>query len=45
MYRKEQCPSLLKDPEQHEVDDVDQDKSDKTPIIKWHRVTGLVIEL
>ncbi|XWS08222.1 hypothetical protein CRYUN_Cryun41cG0061200 [Craigia yunnanensis] len=45
MYRKEQCLSLLKDPEQHEVDDVDQDKSDKPPIIKWHRVLWAIQDL
>ncbi|KAE8714781.1 4-alpha-glucanotransferase DPE2-like isoform X1 [Hibiscus syriacus] len=38
MYRKELCPSLLQDPEPHEVNDVDQDKFDKTPTIKWHRI-------
>lgn len=32
-YRKEECLSLLKDP------DVDnQDKSDRTPTLKWHKV-------
>ncbi|WRX12165.1 Spt6 acidic [Theobroma cacao] len=44
-YRKEQCLSLLKDPEQHEVDDVDQDKSEKTPTIKWHRVLWAIQDL
>ncbi|KAK8575678.1 hypothetical protein V6N13_033070 [Hibiscus sabdariffa] len=45
MYRKEECPSLLQDPEPHEVDDVDQDKSDKTPTIKWHRVLWAIRDL
>jgi hypothetical protein len=37
MYRKEQCLSLLKDPEQ---DDENRDKVDaeKTPKLKWHKV-------
>ncbi|XWS65424.1 hypothetical protein CRYUN_Cryun05aG0111600 [Craigia yunnanensis] len=45
MYRKEQCLSLLKDPEQHEVDDVDQDKSDKAPKVKWHKVLWAIQDL
>ncbi|XWS74617.1 hypothetical protein CRYUN_Cryun01aG0014000 [Craigia yunnanensis] len=45
MYRKEKCPSMLIDPEQHEVDDVDQDKSDATPTIKWHRVLWAIQDL
>ncbi|XP_021296325.1 transcription elongation factor SPT6 homolog [Herrania umbratica] len=44
-YRKEQCLSLLKDPEQHEIDDVDQDNSEKTPAIKWHRVLWAIQDL
>ncbi|KAK8480758.1 hypothetical protein V6N13_092320 [Hibiscus sabdariffa] len=44
MYRKEECPSLLQDPETQEVDD-DQDKSDKTPTIKWHRVLWAIRDL
>ncbi|XVF82582.1 hypothetical protein PTKIN_Ptkin16aG0061200 [Pterospermum kingtungense] len=42
MYRKEQCLSLLKDPEQQEVDDADQDK---TPTIKWHKVLWAIQDL
>ncbi|GMJ14356.1 hypothetical protein HRI_005104800 [Hibiscus trionum] len=45
MYRKEKCLSLLQDPEPHEVDDVDQDNSDKTPTIKWHRVLWAIRDL
>ncbi|KAE8724314.1 4-alpha-glucanotransferase DPE2-like isoform X1 [Hibiscus syriacus] len=45
MYRKELCLSLLQDPEPHEVDDVDQDNSDKTPTIKWHRVLWAIRDL
>ncbi|KAK8629741.1 hypothetical protein V6N13_078570 [Hibiscus sabdariffa] len=45
VYRKEQCLSLLQDPEPHEVDDVDQDKSDKTPTVKWHRVLWAIRDL
>ena len=33
MYRKEDCLSLLKDPE-----DDNQDKSERTPTLKWHKV-------
>ncbi|KHG09405.1 Transcription elongation factor SPT6 [Gossypium arboreum] len=44
MYRKEQCLSLLQDPEQHEVDD-DQDKSEKAPTMKWHRVLWAIQDL
>ncbi|OMO86529.1 hypothetical protein CCACVL1_09571 [Corchorus capsularis] len=45
MYRKEQCLSLLQDPEQHGVDDVDQEKAEKTPTIKWHRVLWAIQDL
>ncbi|KAL4386407.1 hypothetical protein GQ457_09G027050 [Hibiscus cannabinus] len=45
MYRKEQCLSLLQDPEQHEGDDIDQDKSEKAPTIKWHRVLWAIQDL
>ncbi|KAA3478359.1 transcription elongation factor SPT6-like [Gossypium australe] len=45
MYRKEQCLSLLQDPEPHEVDDIDQEKSDKKPTIKWHKVLWAIRDL
>lgn len=37
MYRKEECLSLLKDPEKYEVDD-NHDKLETTPTLKWHKV-------
>ena len=43
MYRKEECLSLLKDPEQPEDDDENQDKNEKTPTLKWHKVNFLFI--
>uniref|UniRef100_A0A6N2KU44 Spt6 acidic N-terminal domain-containing protein n=1 Tax=Salix viminalis TaxID=40686 RepID=A0A6N2KU44_SALVM len=36
MYRKEECLSLLKDPDQH-VDNENSDDTDKTPTFKWHK--------
>ena len=38
MYRKEECLSLLKDPDQPEADEVNLDSSEKTPKLKWHKV-------
>jgi hypothetical protein len=38
MYRKEECLSLLKDLERPEAGDENWDKSNKTPILKWHKV-------
>lgn len=43
MYRKEECLSLLKDPEQPEVDDDNLEKNERTPPLKWHKVKVLVI--
>lgn len=40
MYRREECLSLLKDPGQHEGDDENRDDFEKTPTLKWHKVTG-----
>ncbi|KAG7962184.1 hypothetical protein I3843_09G052600 [Carya illinoinensis] len=46
MYRKEECLSLLKDPEQPEADDDDnQDRSDRTPSLKWHKVLWAIQDL
>ncbi|PPR92538.1 hypothetical protein GOBAR_AA28127 [Gossypium barbadense] len=45
MYRKEQCLSLLQDPEPHEVDDIDQEKPDKKPTIKWHKILWVIRDL
>ncbi|KAJ6747676.1 TRANSCRIPTION ELONGATION FACTOR SPT6 [Salix koriyanagi] len=36
MYRKEECLSLLKDPEQHEDDENPYD-TDRIPTFKWHK--------
>ena len=38
MYRKEECLSLLKDP----ADD-NQNNSERTPTLKWHKVNALVM--
>ncbi|GKV29000.1 hypothetical protein SLEP1_g37984 [Rubroshorea leprosula] len=43
MYRKEECPSLLKDLDQEE-EHGNQDKS-KTPKIRWHKVLWAVRDL
>ncbi|XP_050203908.1 transcription elongation factor SPT6 homolog [Mercurialis annua] len=45
MYRKEECLSLLKDPEQHEADDDSYDKSDRPPMLKWHKVLWAIHDL
>ncbi|OAY44576.1 transcription elongation factor SPT6 homolog isoform X1 [Manihot esculenta] len=45
MYRKEECSSLLKDPENLEVDDENHDKSDRTPMLKWHKVLWAIQDL
>ena len=41
MYRKEEILSLLKDTE-HESGD-DQDRNEKTPSLKWHKVSKIVL--
>lgn len=38
MYRKEECLSLLKDPEHLELEDESQDKNDRPSVLKWHKV-------
>ncbi|XP_050210070.1 transcription elongation factor SPT6 homolog [Mercurialis annua] len=43
MYRKEECLSLLKDPDQH--DDDSYDKSDTPPMLKWHKVLWAIHDL
>ena len=43
MYRKEECLSLLKDPDQH-VDNENSDDTDKTPTFKWHKVNYFGID-
>ncbi|KAF3970489.1 hypothetical protein CMV_005822 [Castanea mollissima] len=45
MYRKGECLSLLKDPEQLEDDDENQDKNEKTPTLKWHKVLWAIQDL
>lgn len=34
MYRKEECPSILKDPEHIDMDD----QNEKASTLKWHKV-------
>ncbi|GFY88174.1 global transcription factor group B1 [Actinidia rufa] len=42
MYRKEECLSLLRDPEQHETDFENQNKPDQQPTIRWHKRTDVL---
>ncbi|KAF3442193.1 hypothetical protein FNV43_RR16109 [Rhamnella rubrinervis] len=44
MYRKEECLSLLKDPNKYEVDD-NQDMPERTPTLKWHKVLWAIQDL
>lgn len=44
MYRKEECLSLLKDPEEQEVDDDNKDDFERPPKLKWHKVIEFVKE-
>lgn len=39
MYRKDECLSLFKDPEQLEADEL-QNSCDKKPALMWHKVQG-----
>ncbi|GFY84642.1 global transcription factor group B1 [Actinidia rufa] len=45
MYRKEECLSLLRDPEQHEADIENQNKPDPKPTIRWHKVLWAIQDL
>ncbi|KAM7529941.1 hypothetical protein LguiB_033351 [Lonicera macranthoides] len=45
MYRKEECLSLFKNTELHEVDDDKQKKSDKKPTLRWRKVLWAVQDL
>lgn len=45
MYRKEECLSLLKDPDQLEADDGNLDNPEKTPKLKWHKVLWAIQDL
>ncbi|KAI5350858.1 hypothetical protein L3X38_003749 [Prunus dulcis] len=38
MHRKDECQSLLKDPEHLELEEENQDKLEKPLEIKWHKV-------
>ncbi|KAJ8759840.1 hypothetical protein K2173_009941 [Erythroxylum novogranatense] len=42
MYRKEVCSSLL---QEHVLDDEHQDKSDRNPMLKWHKVLWTIKDL
>lgn len=44
MYRKDECPSLFKDPEQLETDGL-QNSFDKKPVLMWHKVQRFVYKL
>ncbi|XP_054811877.1 transcription elongation factor SPT6 homolog isoform X2 [Prosopis cineraria] len=43
MYRKEECLSLLKNPQQ--PDDENWDKTEKSPTLKWHKVLWAIQDL
>ncbi|XP_044467920.1 transcription elongation factor SPT6 homolog [Mangifera indica] len=45
MYRKEECLSLLKDPEEQEVDDDNKDDFERPPKLKWHKVLWAIQDL
>ncbi|XP_059668271.1 transcription elongation factor SPT6 homolog [Cornus florida] len=45
MYRKEECLSLFKDPEELEPDVESQNKSDQKPTIRWHKVLWAIQDL
>uniref|UniRef100_A0A7N2QWY4 Uncharacterized protein n=1 Tax=Quercus lobata TaxID=97700 RepID=A0A7N2QWY4_QUELO len=42
MYRKEQCLSLLKDPEEGEMENDEGEEMERVPKLKWHKVGALV---
>ncbi|KAL8133543.1 hypothetical protein AgCh_008853 [Apium graveolens] len=44
MYRKDECPSLFKDPEQLETDGI-QNSCDKKPALTWHKVLWTIVDL
>ncbi|KAJ0020422.1 hypothetical protein Pint_31608 [Pistacia integerrima] len=44
MYWREECLSLLKDPEEQEVDDDNKDDFERPPKLKWHKVNELVMK-
>ncbi|CAK9170436.1 unnamed protein product [Ilex paraguariensis] len=45
MYRKEECLSLFKDPEQHDADDENPNKSDQKRTLRWHKVLWAIQDL
>ncbi|KAA8517882.1 hypothetical protein F0562_015329 [Nyssa sinensis] len=45
MYRKEECLSLFKDPEQHNADVENQKRSDGKPTLRWHKVLWAIQDL
>ncbi|XP_063947335.1 transcription elongation factor SPT6 homolog isoform X4 [Daucus carota subsp. sativus] len=44
MYRKDECPSLFKDPEQLEADAL-QNISDGKPALMWHKILWTILDL
>lgn len=44
MYRKEECLSLFKDPNQHEADIDNHNKADQKRAIRWHKVNELDVD-
>ncbi|KAL6988106.1 Transcription elongation factor spt6 [Sarracenia purpurea var. burkii] len=45
MYRREECLSLFRDPEQHEIDTENQKKPGQKPTIRWHKVLWAILDL
>ncbi|KAG9156361.1 hypothetical protein Leryth_009224 [Lithospermum erythrorhizon] len=45
IYRKEECMSLLEDPEQQETDYNENKNSDRKPTLKWHKVLWAIQDL
>ncbi|KAH7843835.1 hypothetical protein Vadar_021229 [Vaccinium darrowii] len=44
-YRKEECLSLFKDPDQHEADIDNHNKADQKRAIRWHKVLWAILDL
>ncbi|XP_028074126.1 transcription elongation factor SPT6 homolog [Camellia sinensis] len=45
MYRREDCLSLFRDPEQNEDDIENQSKPDQKPTMRWHKVLWAIQDL
>lgn len=45
MYRKEQCLSLLEDPNQDESDNAVVNDIERKPKLKWHKVSLIFLLL